>query len=242
MDGLIQTGISGLDAMLYGGIPVRNQVLLSAGAGAGKTLLSFEYAARNAIAGKTCIFFSVEEEKEMIVGNAKLAFKDLAKQIDGVIESGKLIVNTDLAKELSTLGKLDYDFGDVISHIESTIVSTGATCVVIDSLSVFEVMLKEPPVYRRYVLSLIFNMRRLGVTSIMTVEMDSPDRADLRFRPESFVFDGVVVMYQTGEESKRMLALEVLKMRGAKHSFVTAPYEITPSGFKVFAVEEIVPD
>jgi len=45
-------------------------------------------------------------------------------------------------------------------------------------------------------------------------------------------------MYQVGEEEKRKLAMEVIKMRGNNHSFVTTPYEITPKGFKVYAAEE----
>jgi len=67
----------------------------------------------------------------------------------------------------------------------------------------------------------------MGVTSILTAELSSPERAKLEFRSEFFIFDGIIIMYQVGEEEKRKLAMEVIKMRGNNHSFVTTPYEIT---------------
>jgi hypothetical protein len=33
--------------------------------------------------------------------------------------------------------------------------------------------------------------------------------------------------------------MEVIKMRGSKHSFVTTPYDITPNGFNVISAEEM---
>ena len=62
MTNYIKTGVTGLDAMLYGGIPEKNQVLLAGGPGTGKTLLSFEYLYRNAKAGNTSLFFALEED------------------------------------------------------------------------------------------------------------------------------------------------------------------------------------
>jgi KaiC/GvpD/RAD55 family RecA-like ATPase len=44
-------------------------------------------------------------------------------------------------------------------------------------------------------------------------------------------------MSQSGEEAKRIQSLEIIKMRGYKHSFVTAPYDITPDGFRVLSPE-----
>jgi KaiC/GvpD/RAD55 family RecA-like ATPase len=238
----VKTGVAGLDAMLYGGIPEKNQVLLAGGPGTGKTLLSFEYLYRNAKAGNTSLFFALEEDPKRIVENFKGAFPELA-DVDDLLNSKKLIIDgqdPSLLLHAGTGESSPYEFGKVIADMESLVVSTGATRVVVDSLSVLEMLVSDPSIYRKSMLALSNNLRRLGVTSILTSEMPTPERDKLEFRTEFFIFDGIIVMYETGEEARRMLAMEIIKMRGSKHSFVTTPYEITPNGFNVIAAEGTV--
>ena len=244
MVGRVKTGISGIDKMLYGGVPEKSQVLITGGPGAGKTMFSFEYLYRNAKMGNTGIFFAFEEDPDRVLENVKSAFTELT-DIDDVVRDGKLVFDAETpiinALDASEIGHSSYEFGNVMTNIESKIRELNATRVVIDSISVFDIMIRDAALYRKYMLALITNLRRLGVTSLMTIEMESPDRDKLIFKPEYFIFDGIIALYQTGEETKRLLASEVLKIRGSRHSFVTTPYDITPSGFMVFAAEDITP-
>jgi KaiC/GvpD/RAD55 family RecA-like ATPase len=236
----IKTGIEGLDAMLFGGIPEGNQVIVAGGPGAGKTLLSFEYAYRNAKAGATSVFLALEEEPERVLMNAKNAFSDMT-DIDALIKSKKLIVDgedpTIILHESSSDSGSQYEFGKVVSEIESIVVSTRAKRLVIDSLSVLDLLISDPAVYRRSMLALVNNIRKMGVTTLFTAEMSTPERDKLEFKSEFFIFDGMIVMYERGEEEKRMLGMEVIKMRGTKHSFLTTPYEITSGGINVVSAE-----
>jgi len=237
----MRVGIDGLDAMLNGGIPEGNQVIVAGGPGAGKTLLSFECAYKNAKAGITSVFFALEEDTNRIIENAKSAFKEFT-DIDDLIASKKLIIaGEDPSKVLHQGGSggSQYEFGKVVADIESVIVSSGAKMVVIDSLSVLDMLINDPSSYRRSMLALISNLRRLGVTTLLTAEMPSPERNRLEFKAEFFIFDGIIVMYLRGEEEKRMLGMEIIKMRGSKHSFVTTPYEITSNGINVISAEDI---
>jgi KaiC/GvpD/RAD55 family RecA-like ATPase len=239
--GSVKTGIGGLDSILCGGIPEKNQVILAGGPGAGKTLLGFEYLYRNAKAGDTSLFLALEETAERVLTNAKSAFTDL-KDIDDLIKSKKLIIDGEdpsAALHASGANSTQYEFGKVVSDIESIIESTGATRVVIDSLSLFDLLINDPSIYRRSILALSNNLRRMGVTTLLTSEMRTPERRKLTFKTEYFVFDGIIIMYETGVEDKRMLGMEVIKMRGSKHSFVTTPYDITPNGFNVISAEEM---
>lgn len=240
----VLTGITGLDKMLDGGIPARSMVLITGGPGAGKTLLSFEFLYRNARLGHTGIFFALEEEPQQIVTNAKAAFTELT-DIDAVLKGKKMVIDSEMPtediQESEDEGKGSFVFGKIMTNLEKTITSTGADRIVIDSISVLDIMIKNAALYRKYMLALVMNLRRLGVTAMMTVEMESPERDKLVFKPEYFIFDGIIALYQTGEGSRRMLASEVLKMRGTKHSYVTTPYDITPSGFRIFAAEDIAP-
>ena len=45
-DGLVRTGIRGLDGILHGGIPRTNVILVEGAVGAGKTLLGIEFIYR----------------------------------------------------------------------------------------------------------------------------------------------------------------------------------------------------
>ncbi len=242
MTGIAKTGVEGLDAMLYGGIPEGNQVILAGGPGSGKSLLCFEYAYRNAKAGITSVFLAMEETPERMLENAKECFKDFT-DIDELVRNRKLIIDgedpTTILRGSDAGQGSQYEFGKVVSDIESIIVSTGAKRLVIDSLSVMDLLITDPSVYRRSMLALVSNLRRLGVTTILTAEMPTPERTKLEFKEEFFIFDGIIVMYAKGDEEKRALAMEVIKMRGAKHSFLTTPYEIGPDGFSIVSAEEI---
>jgi KaiC/GvpD/RAD55 family RecA-like ATPase len=238
---VIKTGIDGLDAMLYGGIPEGSQVVVAGGPGAGKTLLSFEYCYRNAKAGNTCMFFALEEDPERVIENAKSAFKNFT-DIDALVKSKKLVVGGEsianvLHGGVDPSGSSQYEFSKIVSDIESLVVSTGAKRIAIDSLSVLDMLISDPVTYRRSMLALAGNLRKLGVTALLTAEMPTPERSKLRFRTEMFLFDGIILMYEKGEQEKRMLAMEVIKMRGSKHSFVTTPYEITSNGINVISAE-----
>ena len=158
----VATGISGLDKMLYGGIPAESQVLLTGGPGAGKSLLSFEYLYRNAKAGNTSIFFAFEEDPEEIIENAKAAFPELA-DIDDMIGSGKLIIDREAPTgELISATNKDEDlfqFGSIMTKIENRINETKATRVVIDSISILGIMIKDVGTYRKYMLALTLRQR-----------------------------------------------------------------------------------
>lgn len=237
---LIKSGIDGLDAMLFGGLPKENQVMIGGGPGAGKTLLAFEYIYKGAKAGNSGVFFALEEDPKKIIQNAKAAFPGFT-DIDDLIASGMIkIEGRDLLNDVfNKYEQTGLEFGKIVSDMEETIEKTKATRAVVDSSSAFELVIKDPVVYRRSMWSLAANFRRLGVTTVLTSEIHNPDRSKLVFRPEHFIFDGMILMYQSGEESRRIHALEIIKMRGYKHSFVTAPYEITGDGFHIFSPEMV---
>ncbi|MGI0141480.1 MAG: ATPase domain-containing protein [Candidatus Micrarchaeales archaeon] len=236
--GIMKTGIQGLDAMLYGGIPEGDQVVLAGGPGAGKTLMAFEILYRNAKMGESGVYFSLEEDPQRVLQNAKSAFSELS-DIDEMIEKKKLVIDGRAPTEkLAGSDPSGYEFGKVVSDIEDIVNQIHATRVVIDSASILSLLINDQVAYRRSMMQLITDMRRLNVTTILTMEAATPERSKLEFKPEFFIFDGIISMYQTGEAEKRTRAMEIIKMRGTKHSFVTTPYDITSAGFKVYSAED----
>ena len=235
----VKTGIGGLDTMLYGGVPKNNQVIIAGGPGSGKTLMAFEICYNSAKAGIPAVFLALEENPKTVVKNAKSAFPDF-KDIDDLIAKKLLYVDgessSDKLQQESDSSK--YIFGNMVADIENILSEYNAKCLVIDSISMIKLLLGDEISYRRSMISLVSNLRRLDITSFLTVEMPSAERKDLRFTPEFFIFDGIIAMYQAGQEDKRTLAIEIVKMRGTDHSWVLSPYEIESNGFKVFTIEE----
>ncbi len=234
----LKTGIKGLDYMLYGGIPSDNQIMVGGVPGAGKTLMSFEIAYKMAQSGIPSTFISFEEPPESIIKNAKevfTEFNDIEKleekhllQIGGSSVALKITEKTDSSS---------YSFSSIISDIDDMIVANGSKFVVIDSISLLHLLIPDNTNYRIALLSLISKLRSMGVTSLFTVEVSSSERRNIKFEPEFFTFDGIIMMYELGEQDKRQLTLEVVKMRGSDHSWFLAPYSITSSGISILTPE-----
>jgi circadian clock protein KaiC len=238
--GRLSTGIEGLDAITYGGIPESNQVIVAGGPGCGKTLLTFEILYNNAKKGIPCTYLTLEESQQNVLQNFKSTFPNFS-DIDALIEEKKIILagNETASKVQTGTDSQSYAFSSVLSDIEDIVHTNNSKCLVIDSLSILKLMLGDVLVYRKSMFALSLNLKRLGVTSFLTMEMQHTTRQAMSFSPEFFIFDGTIVMYQSIEENKRVYGLEVLKMRGSNHSMSVSPYEITDKGFRIFTISEI---
>ena len=235
----VKTGVVGLDSILFGGVPEGNQILIAGGPGAGKTMLSFEILYNNAKRGIPVAFVALEEQPDKVLANAKETFPEF-KDMDSLIESKMFMLGgiEPVSKTFMHPELEGYSFGDTVSYIEDLVRSNNAKVLVIDSLSLIKLILSDKLTYRRSILSLISNLRRLGVTTFVNAEIPSSERVGLKFSQEFFIFDGIIMLYQSGQEDKRVLTMEIVKMRGSNHSWALSPYDITPQGFKVFTIEQ----
>ena len=237
--GKVKTGIVGLDSILFGGVPAGNQTIIAGGPGSGKTLLSFEILYRNAKKGIPVAFITFDEHPAKLLDNVKKTFVEFT-DLDELIKKGLFIVDgkEPASDVFSQAYPDDYSFGNMVSYIEGVIRTNNAKVLAINSLSVIKLMMNNKLSWRRSMVAMISNLRRLGVTAILTSDIMTSEREELRFSQEFFIFDGVIMMYQSGQEDKRVLTMEVVKMRGSNHSWALSPYEITSHGFKVFTIEQ----
>ncbi|MHC8400602.1 ATPase domain-containing protein [Pseudomonas sp. MDT1-17] len=214
----MKMGAPGLDEMLGGGLPKGYSLLVAGPSGSGKSILASTFLAEGARNGETGVI-AVFEQRPNRLRNADLTALILDGKV-GLVESH--------APDLSI---------DEIVHLLLTeIRRLGATRVVIDSLSGFE-MAVAPTFredYRESLSRLVTALTGIGVTVLMTSELE--DRyTDLRFSPygTAFLTDAIIVQRYIEVDSRLQRIMGVVKVRASAHSDELRLYHIDNNGLQV---------
>ncbi len=224
----VETGISGLDEMLNGGIPARRHVALYGGPGSGKTSFGFEYLYRGAKKAENGVYITLEETYDDIIDNMKMTFP-MFTDVPKLVKEKKLnIVKPD---------KLELE--EVANILEEQITDNDVSRAVIDSATMIRMSFKSEIEYRQTLFEFLSLLRNLDCTSITTLEASSPVKSEIKFDIEHFVMDGIINLYNLDREDRRIRALEIFKMRGTNHSRDLVPFKVTPSGIKVYVGEKV---
>jgi circadian clock protein KaiC len=211
-------GVPGLDEMMNGGLPRGYSLLLAGPSGSGKSILAAAFLNAGVRNGETGVIAAFERRPN------RAHNKELAQNIEndriGFVASHA----TDISIE------------EVMHLLAKEIKRLKATRVVIDSLSGFELALgpsfKED--FRESLLRLVASLTRLGVTVLMTSELE--DRyTDLRFSPygTAFMTDAIIVQRYIEVESRLRRVLAVVKVRDSDHSDQLREYSIDANGLRI---------
>lgn len=214
----VKTGVSGLDEMLGGGLPKGYSLLVAGPSGSGKSILASTFLAEGARNGETGVIAAFEQRRN------RLRNADLAE----LIIRGKVGLVESHAPDLS--------IDEIVQLLLSEIHRLGATRVVIDSLSGFE-MAVAPTFredFRESLSRLVSALTDVGVTVLMTSELE--DRyTDLRFSPygTAFLTDAIIVQRYIEVDSRLLRIMGVVKVRASAHSDELRLYNIDNNGLQV---------
>lgn len=217
----LRTGVPGLDDMMGGGIPEGDAVMLTGPAGSGKTTFASQFVAQGLIEGNNCVVAVFEEYPEAYLARAK----------SGSVDFGEMIAANRLA--VVYLRPMTLSVDEMLVEIVGAVRRVGASRVVIDSLSGFEIAL-APTFrldFRESLYRLVGALTATGVTVLMTAEVIEV-YPEIRFTNErvSFVTDDILVQRYVEIDGRLEKVLAVVKMRGSDHSTDFRVYALTPSG------------
>jgi circadian clock protein KaiC len=204
--------------MLGGGLPRGYSMLVAGPSGSGKSLLAAAFLAEGAHQGERGVIAAFEQRPD----------KMRNRVIAGLIESGSVGVVDGRAPDLS--------IDEIVIQLLGEIERLGATRVVIDSLSSFELAVAPTfrDDFRESVSRMVVALQGVGVTVLMTSELE--DRyTDLRFSPygTAFMTDAIVVQRYIEVESRLRRVIAVVKVRASRHSHELREFSIDDSGLQI---------
>jgi circadian clock protein KaiC len=232
----VRTGIAGFDQLFE--IPKGSSVLLSGGAGSGKTILGLQILANAAKRGEKALYMSFEETEDRLQDHMKDFGWDYGK-----LKSHMMIKRFnmfDVGRALDAMmAKAE---GELLIDVKPIILPSGfkPDVVVIDSLTAIASVFAGKESYRIYVENLFRYFQEMGITVFFITETEEVPSIFSPKGVDEFLADGVVVLYNVKKGDIRERAIEVLKMRGTKHTTkIVAIRIVDGAGIEVYPDQEV---
>jgi len=238
-------GIQGLDKALMGGIPNGNLVLLSGGAGTGKSTLCMQFLINGAsLFGEKALYISTEQNLDELHKHASAFGWDLKK-----LEEKNLlrIIFFDITHGANFLKEVDA----VIKEFQPKRVAIDSMTTLTDALiiggmgeksefSLVQVVETVSPIPRTeqiiaksILYKLISELKKYKLTTILTSELYEESKRLSADGITEFIADGVMLMHYIEIGVGDYRSLEVRKMRYSDYDKDIIPYDITPKGIVI---------
>ncbi|MFA6064474.1 MAG: ATPase domain-containing protein [archaeon] len=230
-DSRVRTGVKGFDELIGGGFERESIVLLVGASGTGKTILSMQFLYKGIKEyDEPGVLLSFEEERDQLFKHANQFgwdFEKLEKE-----DKFRLLV----FKPHQVTKILEEGGG----QIRDALAEVGAKRIVVDSITAYGLLFRDEYKRREKVLEFFNLLRKWGVTSLVVCE-DSPKDVEEQEGSIGFISDAIVSLYydQDSEKGIRVHSLEVLKMRGTKHTNKVCAVNFEEEGITVYPDVEV---
>ena len=204
----ITTGIHNLDKLIQGGFEEYSVNMVVGDTGSGKTVFAMQFIVEGLKRGDKCLYVAFEEKKEEIYSNMLEFGWDLEKYE----KQGKfffLEYNPEKVKVMLEEGG---------GEIETIVSKHEINRLVIDSVTSFALLFETDWQKREAALQLFGIIRNWKCTSLLTLEESPFNRTEGESSTLEFEADSIILFYFLRVDHERERFLEVLKMRGTKHS------------------------
>ena len=236
----VKTFIEGLDDLMEGGFIPNSTILLAGKTGTGKSSFCMSYLYNGIKNGEPGIYVSTEESREAIKDDAKAVFGwDLEE-----LEQNRTFKILTIKPEFPSQTLMDESkilkiyIYDLVDQIEELVSDVGAKRIVVDSMSVLELFIKDRFLGRIAMNYFVDSLKKMGVTAILTVTVPENENVLSNLGIIEYLVDGIIKLdyIPVTEEFKRTLTIR--KMRRINHSTYIHPFEITKEGIKISSLYE----
>ncbi len=226
----VPSGIPGLDELIDGGFLEGSSILVSGGAGTGKTIFSTQFIYKGVEQyNDPGIYITLEEGETNIWWNMKNFQWNLTKyQNENKLKLYKVGIIE--PEEFATR------FNEEIEKIKTMVDDMDAKRLVIDSTTAFGMWMGNEAHMRYSLFKLADELKKMKCTTMLTSETLGRRDQFSRFGVEEFITDTVIVLYFKPPQR----AILIRKMRGTKHDQKIHPYKITNEGILVSPKEEVL--
>ena len=203
-EGVVPTGIAGLDAMLDpGGFHRGSSILVSGEAGTGKTMITSSMIDAACLRGERCMAFVFEESGDQTCRNARSIGLDLARHV----ASGLL--------RFEAARPSLYGLEMHLARMHRDIDRFAPSLVVIDPLSA----LRGPPVeLQATMLRMVDMLKSRGITALFTSLREDGELDANSSIGVSSLMDAWIRLLNIEANGERTRTLYVIKARGMRHS------------------------
>ena len=226
----VPSGVSGLDELIGGGFEPGSTTLVMGETGCGKTTLLSQFVYNGAAKyNEPTVLLSFDEPHESVYRHMAafgFDFKPLEEQNMFL----PIIYRPHEVKKLVDEGG---------GLIWDSISSLGAKRLAIDSLTSYAMLFENLYRAREAELMLFELLRKWGCTTLISAEGLNDNRVEMAIGMD-YMCDGVIQLHHPRYQSSRYRAIEILKMRGTRHSEKLCPFEfVAGEGIKVFPGETV---
>ena len=221
------------DLLNDGGIERSMTILISGGAGTGKTTFCMQSLYFNALKGKKGVYISFEEDPDNIKHHMKKNygwdFFELEKKgLVAIIKFDPVLIARQVEEILvKESGMLRIKIQDFAMPIKPDLIG-------IDSLSAMSIEFDNEKNFRKYVKELFNVLEKYNSLNFVIAETEQNPQVYSRSGVEEFLGDGVIVLYNMKIAGVRKNALEILKLRSGQHVKEMVPYALTEKGVEIF--------
>jgi circadian clock protein KaiC len=218
---LVPSGLRELDDLLGGGLERGTSVLITGPAGAGKTLLSTQYAIAAAERGERSALFLFDENLTTVYRRSA----SLGLPLDRHIESGKVLVRQ-VDPGVLTPGELVHD-------IRTAVERDGARIVVIDSLNGYLSSMPEERFLTIQLHELHTYLAQKGVLSMLTISQYGVIGSTSSPIEVSYLADTVILLRYFEAAGEVRQAISVVKKGYGAHERTIRELQIQAGGIRV---------
>ena len=226
--GLALTGITGLDAVLAGGLPRDRLYLVEGTPGTGKTTLALQFLLEGQRLGERGMYVTLSEGADEL--RASAATHGWALDGLSIVE---LVPEADLSseQEQTLLHPAEFELGEATRRILEGVEQERPARLVVDSLSELRLLAQTALRYRRQILALKHRFTSHRCTVLLLDDQVAEPR-DLQLH--SIAHGVIALQLSSNNYGAERRSLNVVKMRGVRFHGGHHDYTIETGGLAVY--------